>query len=70
MDVSVHKSPFVFEESELPVLMLFPAKDKRPLEYNEVFDEEKLQAFVAEHCSTLPKEEGAAAEATEDKAEL
>lgn len=70
MDVSVHKSPFVFEESELPVLMLFPAMDKRPLEYNEVFDEEKLQAFVAEHCSTLPKEEGAAAEATEDKAEL
>ena len=70
MDVSVHKSPFVFEESELPVLMLFPAKDKRPLEYNEVFDEEKLQAFVVEHCSTLPKEEGAAAEATVEKAEL
>ena len=70
MDVSVHKSPFVFEDSELPVLMLFPAKDKRPLEFNEVFDEEKLQAFVAEHCSTLPKEEGAAAGATGDKAEL
>ena len=70
MDVSVHKSPFVFEDSELPVLMLFPAKDKRPLEFNEVFDEEKLQGFVAEHCSTLPKEEGAAAGATGDKAEL
>ena len=74
MDVSVHKSPFVFEESELPVLMLFPAKDKRPLEYNEAFDTEKLQAFVAEHCSTLPKEESesesTAADATDDKAEL
>jgi len=70
MDVSLHKSPFVFEDSELPVLMLFPAKDKRPLEYNEVFDADKLQAFVAEHCNTLPKEKSTAAEATEEKAEL
>ena len=26
MDVAEHKSPFVFEDAELPVLMLFPAK--------------------------------------------
>ena len=29
MDVKAYKSPFVFEDSELPVIMLFPAKDKR-----------------------------------------
>ena len=26
MDVAAHKSPFVFEEDELPVVMLFPAQ--------------------------------------------
>ena len=28
--------------------------DKRPLEYNDVFDADKLQAFAAEHCRYVP----------------
>ena len=55
MDVSKDKSPFVFEDSELPVLMLFPASDKRPLEFNEAFEQGKIGAFAEEHCSTLAK---------------
>ena len=29
MDVATNKSPFVFEDAELPVVMLFPSVDKR-----------------------------------------
>lgn len=60
MDVSVHKSPFVFEDDELPVLMLFPAADKRPLEFSEAFEQASLSAFATEHCSTLAKSNQAA----------
>jgi hypothetical protein len=52
MDVITHKSPFVFEEAELPVAMLFPAQDKRPLEYDQAFDAQKLRAFLAEHTGS------------------
>ena len=53
MDVKQHKSPFVFEDSELPVAMLFPAKDKRPLEHDKGLAVDELQAFVEEHATTL-----------------
>ena len=53
MDVRAHKSPFVFEEGELPVAMLFPAEDKRPLEFDQALEPEKLMAFAQEHGTTL-----------------
>ena len=60
MDVRLHKSPFVFEEGELPVAMLFPAEDKRPLEFDQALTPELLRDFAAEHGTTLkPKEEPA-----------
>lgn len=60
MDVSKDKSPFVFEDNELPVLMLFPASDKRPLEFNEAIEYAKIAAFAEEHCSTLATKAGGA----------
>ena len=53
MDVSVHKSPFVFEADELPVAMLFPAEDKRPLEFDLALTPEALMGFVREHGTTM-----------------
>lgn len=41
-------SPF-----QLPVAMLFPAKDKRPLEFDLELTPEKLLGFVEEHATTL-----------------
>ena len=53
MDVGQHKSPFVFEDNELPVVMLFQAADKRPLEFDDAFTVAALDRFVREHGSTL-----------------
>jgi hypothetical protein len=47
MDLTFNKSPFVFEDSELPVVMLFPAKDKRPLEFDEKLTRGALHNFAA-----------------------
>ena len=59
MDVRAHKSPFVFEEGELPVAMLFPAEDKRPLEFDQEIGSDALFAFLLEHGTTVkPKPEG------------
>jgi hypothetical protein len=58
MDVRAHRSPFVFEEGELPVAMLFPADDKRPLEFDQPFSEEALHAFVREHAAALRPKPG------------
>jgi len=67
MDVSAHKSPFVFEDDELPVIMLFPAKDKRPLEFDKTLTTEELRVFAIDNGSTLDDaEEGAAAEGAAD----
>ena len=57
MNVRAHKSPFVFEEGELPVAMLFPAEDKRPLEFDQELTPELLHAFVREHGVTLRAKE-------------
>ena len=46
--------------------MLFPAADKRPLEFDQKFDAELLMGFVNEHGSTVKPKAGA----EEDKAEL
>lgn len=73
MDVRVHKSPFVFEEEELPVVMLFPAEDKRPLEYDlPIEDANALMAFASEHAKTMKQGPAAAAAASEgsEKSEL
>ena len=63
MDLTSSKSPFVFEDSELPVVMLFPAKDKRPLEFTGKVEVDALQAFCKEHCKeeAPPEAVGAAA---------
>jgi len=53
MDVREHRSPFVFDEGELPVAMLFPADDKRPLEFDQALTTELLLAFAREHASTM-----------------
>ena len=53
MDVSVHKSPFVFEADELPVVMLFPSVDKRPLEFDGELNHERLATFAKKHCPSL-----------------
>ena len=53
MDVKAHKSPFVFEEEELPVVMLFPASDKRPLEFDGEITHQRLVSFMAEHATTI-----------------
>jgi thioredoxin-like negative regulator of GroEL len=54
MDVRVHKSPFVFEPDELPVVMLFPSEDKRPLEYDKKLEDTgALVTFASEHAKTM-----------------
>jgi len=59
MDVRLHKSPFVFEDDELPVAMLFPAKDKRPLEFDdETFGAAQLRTFARENGSLMPSDSG------------
>ena len=55
MDVVAHKSPFVFEDGELPVVMIFPAEDKRPLEFDEAISSDALMAFAAEHATIAKK---------------
>ena len=72
MDLTSSKSPFVFEDSELPVVMLFPAKDKRPLEFTGKVEVDALQAFCKEHCKeeAPPEAVGAAADADAGKGEL
>ena len=72
MDLTSSKSPFVFEDSELPVVMLFPAKDKRPLEFTGKVEVDALQAFCKEHCKeeAPPEAVGAAADAGAGKGEL
>ena len=72
MDLTSSKSPFVFEDSELPVVMLFPAKDKRPLEFTGKVEVDALQAFCKEHCKeeAPPEAVGAAADADAGKSEL
>ena len=62
MNVKEHKSPFVFEEDELPVIMLFPASDKRPLEFDSELTTAELQRFA--------RENGSAPSPDEPKAEL
>ena len=43
--------------------MLFPAEDKRPLEYDQALTSEKLHEFMVEHGTTLKtKEEASKAE--------
>jgi hypothetical protein len=68
MDVSRHKSPFVFEQSELPVVMLFPAADKRPLEFSGALRVDALARFDEENASAQPTE--ARASRKEDPREL
>ena len=63
MNVKEHKSPFVFEDDELPVIMLFPASDKRPLEFDSELTTAELQRFARENGS-------APAAADEPKSEL
>ena len=54
MNVRDHKSPFVFEPDELPVVMLFLSKDKRPLEYDKKLeDTAALVTFASEHAPTM-----------------
>ena len=56
MDVTSQKSPFVFSEDELPVVMLFPAMDKRPLEFSDDVTLDALTAFARQHSKTLADE--------------
>ena len=53
MDVGVHKSPFQFSPTELPVVMLFPATDKRPLEFSGELSAARLKRFAGAHARTL-----------------
>ena len=53
MDVNLHKSPFVFDDGELPVAMLFPSEDKRPLEFDKAMNAHNLIDFAHEHATTL-----------------
>jgi len=56
MDCGANKSPFVFEDSELPVVMLFPGgEDNAPSEYDLLHSAEKLLNFVAEHSRVTPR---------------
>ena len=50
MDVVEHKSPFVFKPSELPVVMLFPAYNKRPLEFSDAFSVNELDSWTRKHA--------------------
>ena len=74
MNVDKHKSPFVFEDEELPVIMLFPASDKRPLEFDAKLTAEELHRFAREHGSNRDGAEGDDEDGSEEtpsaKAEL
>ena len=50
MDVKVNMSPFHFTAAELPVIMLFPALDKKPLEFSGPLSVEALANFAREHA--------------------
>lgn len=51
MDVAQNNSPFVFEPDELPVIMIFPANNKKPLEFTGRLSIEALESFVSEHAA-------------------
>ena len=51
MDVAQNNSPFVFEPEELPVIMIFPANNKKPLEFTDRLSVEALESFVSEHAA-------------------
>ena len=53
MDVREHRSPFAFRAGELPVLMLFPARNKRPLEFSDDFSLASLDAFVKKYARSF-----------------
>ena len=46
----------IFEASELPVVLLFPAKDKLPLEFSGELELAGLVAFAQEHSVTSKDE--------------
>ena len=46
MDVAQNNSPFVFEPDELPVIMIFPANNKKPLEFTGRFIREFLGSRI------------------------
>ena len=50
MDVAQNNSPFMFEPGELPVIMIFPANNKKPLELTGRLSLEALESFVLEHA--------------------
>lgn len=50
MDVAQNNSPFMFEPDELPVIMIFPANNKKPLEFTGRLSIEALESFVLEHA--------------------
>ena len=50
MDVAQNNSPFLFEPEELPVIMIFPANNKKPLEFTGRMSIEALESFVLEHA--------------------
>ena len=52
MDVAEHLSPFQFDPAELPVIMLFPALDKKPLEFSGALSVEALANFSREHSGS------------------
>lgn len=53
MDVQEHRSPFAFRAGELPVMMLFPARVKRPLEFSDDYSLESLDAFVKKYARSM-----------------
>lgn len=57
MDVREHRSPFAFRAGELPVLMLFPARNKRPLEFSDDYSLASLEAFVKKYARSFQEPE-------------
>ena len=52
MDVAKHRSPFVFAHNELPVVMMFPAVNKKPIEFGpQEFSNVALQRFALDHAA-------------------
>ena len=45
-------------QGELPVAMLFPADDKRPLEFDQELTPEALLEFAREHATTMKASAG------------
>ena len=52
MDVAQNNSPFFFEPGELPVIMIFPASNKKPLEFTDRLSVGALESFVLEHANS------------------